>query len=221
MTLRAAASATATLTRPTWTVLGRATTPPRTSALRLPCELFRLVQQHHRRPSTTRHYASVSASELQFGQPVYETHPHILKSGESTSCLPPSTQTNISSSSRLNSLSLPPSSNTRHHSPRISRPTRPTRSVPTPRCRRHPPLRRHQVALRRRLPPLPPGLRLPLPDRFQRARGTSRHTKHRRPARRLCLPPAGPPKEPRRGAVVRALERHPGRRGRLQRRPGR
>lgn len=31
----------------------------------------------------TRQYASVSASTLQFGQPVYETHPHLLKAGES------------------------------------------------------------------------------------------------------------------------------------------
>lgn len=34
--------------------------------------------------SSTRSYASVSASELQFGQPVHETHPHILKAGEVT-----------------------------------------------------------------------------------------------------------------------------------------
>ncbi|KAH6690713.1 metallopeptidase family M24 [Plectosphaerella plurivora] len=32
----------------------------------------------------TRTYATVSASELQFGQPVHETHPHILKAGEIT-----------------------------------------------------------------------------------------------------------------------------------------
>lgn len=29
-----------------------------------------------------RSYASVSATELQFGQPVYETHPHLLRPGE-------------------------------------------------------------------------------------------------------------------------------------------
>lgn len=50
----------------------------------LPRELLGLIQQHHRRP-IARHYASVSASELQFGQPVYETHPHVLKPGESES----------------------------------------------------------------------------------------------------------------------------------------
>ncbi|MCJ1461597.1 hypothetical protein MMC07_000194 [Pseudocyphellaria aurata] len=31
-----------------------------------------------------RHYASFSASELRFGQPVHETHPHLLKAGEIT-----------------------------------------------------------------------------------------------------------------------------------------
>ena len=31
---------------------------------------------------TFRSYASVSAAELQFGQPVHETHPHLLKAGE-------------------------------------------------------------------------------------------------------------------------------------------
>ncbi|KAH7239184.1 peptidase M24, structural domain-containing protein [Fusarium tricinctum] len=39
-------------------------------------------------PSSTfnnhRTYASVSAAELRFGQPVHETHPHILKAGEIT-----------------------------------------------------------------------------------------------------------------------------------------
>ena len=29
-----------------------------------------------------RHYSSVSAAELQFGQPLHETHPHLLKAGE-------------------------------------------------------------------------------------------------------------------------------------------
>lgn len=35
-------------------------------------------------PATSRQYATVPASQLQFGQPVYETHPHILKPGEIT-----------------------------------------------------------------------------------------------------------------------------------------
>ena len=30
-----------------------------------------------------RAYGSISAADLQFGQPVHETHPHLLKAGES------------------------------------------------------------------------------------------------------------------------------------------
>ncbi|KAK0628808.1 peptidase M24, structural domain-containing protein [Bombardia bombarda] len=33
---------------------------------------------------TGRNYATVSAAELEFGQPVHETHPHLLKAGETT-----------------------------------------------------------------------------------------------------------------------------------------
>ncbi|RJE25913.1 Xaa-Pro aminopeptidase [Aspergillus sclerotialis] len=33
---------------------------------------------------STRHYASISAAELRFGQPVHETHPHILGPGQLT-----------------------------------------------------------------------------------------------------------------------------------------
>ena len=32
----------------------------------------------------TRSYAFISASELQFGQPLHETHPHLLEPGECT-----------------------------------------------------------------------------------------------------------------------------------------
>ncbi|KAK1759626.1 peptidase M24, structural domain-containing protein [Echria macrotheca] len=35
-------------------------------------------------PRSSRGYATVSAAELEFGQPVHETHPHILKAGEIT-----------------------------------------------------------------------------------------------------------------------------------------
>ena len=35
-----------------------------------------------RLPAQLRQYASVSAAELQFGQPLHETHPHLLKAGE-------------------------------------------------------------------------------------------------------------------------------------------
>ena len=33
-------------------------------------------------PAQLRKYASISAAELQFGQPLHETHPHLLKAGE-------------------------------------------------------------------------------------------------------------------------------------------
>lgn len=33
--------------------------------------------------SPSRSYASIPAEELQFGQPVHETHPHLLRAGES------------------------------------------------------------------------------------------------------------------------------------------
>ena len=36
----------------------------------------------HGRPTSRRGFASVSAAELRFGQPVHETHPHILRAGE-------------------------------------------------------------------------------------------------------------------------------------------
>jgi hypothetical protein len=35
------------------------------------------------RPTQRRTYAAVSAADLQFGQPVHETHPHLLRAGES------------------------------------------------------------------------------------------------------------------------------------------
>lgn len=36
------------------------------------------------RPPSRRNYACVHASELSFGQPLHETHPHLLKAGERT-----------------------------------------------------------------------------------------------------------------------------------------
>lgn len=40
--------------------------------------------RHTAQTCQSRPYASVAASELQFGQPVHETHPHLLKAGEVT-----------------------------------------------------------------------------------------------------------------------------------------
>ncbi|TVY35256.1 Intermediate cleaving peptidase [Lachnellula subtilissima] len=55
------------------------------------------IQPHSTRPTTSslglrcratgpsrRTYAAISAAELQFGQPVHETHPHLLRAGEIT-----------------------------------------------------------------------------------------------------------------------------------------
>ncbi|KUI69863.1 Intermediate cleaving peptidase 55 [Cytospora mali] len=52
----------------------------------LPPITSRLSTSRATRLPTTRQYATtaVPASQLQFGQPVYETHPHILKPGEIT-----------------------------------------------------------------------------------------------------------------------------------------
>lgn len=33
-----------------------------------------------------RRHMSVSAAELRFGQPLHETHPHLLKAGEGETC---------------------------------------------------------------------------------------------------------------------------------------
>ncbi|KAI4169741.1 MAG: hypothetical protein LQ343_005482 [Gyalolechia ehrenbergii] len=46
---------------------------------------FGVVRQLKLAPRiSSRPYASVSAAELQFGQPLHETHPHLLRSGELT-----------------------------------------------------------------------------------------------------------------------------------------
>ncbi|KAB5542870.1 peptidase M24, structural domain-containing protein [Coniochaeta sp. 2T2.1] len=57
---------------------------PCTAPLLRPC--LHTTRHTTTRPSQppTRTYASISASELQFGQPVHETHPHLLAAGELT-----------------------------------------------------------------------------------------------------------------------------------------
>ncbi|KIW04220.1 uncharacterized protein PV09_04527 [Verruconis gallopava] len=48
---------------------------------------FRSLHQHqhqHQRWQQSRQYAALAAAELQFGQPLHETHPHLLKAGEIT-----------------------------------------------------------------------------------------------------------------------------------------
>ncbi|RDW75173.1 hypothetical protein BP6252_06315 [Coleophoma cylindrospora] len=57
-----------------------------TSAARPRCQLHSLkcTATTNASNQAQRHYASVSAAELQFGQPVHETHPHLLRAGEIT-----------------------------------------------------------------------------------------------------------------------------------------
>ena len=57
---------------------------PCTTPLLRPCVHSRQHATPRPSQSPTRTYASISASELQFGQPVHETHPHILAAGELT-----------------------------------------------------------------------------------------------------------------------------------------
>ncbi|KAF9886985.1 hypothetical protein FE257_010601, partial [Aspergillus nanangensis] len=56
--------------------------------LRRPIRLVALPPSNHlvagRTPSPRRAYSSISAAELKFGQPLHETHPHILNPGELT-----------------------------------------------------------------------------------------------------------------------------------------
>lgn len=47
-----------------------------TSIVHRRCWLFTATQ------NTSRSFATISAADLRFGQPLHETHPHILKSGQ-------------------------------------------------------------------------------------------------------------------------------------------
>lgn len=53
-------------------------------ALRSAASITRRPLGRQRFLAQLRQYASVSAAELQFGQPLHETHPHLLKAGELT-----------------------------------------------------------------------------------------------------------------------------------------
>lgn len=74
---------------------------------------FAFFSKHCRTLATlhSRSYAAVAASELQFGQPVHETHPHLLKAGESRVGL---IQWGLSATANI-----VPNSYTRHHCSRI------------------------------------------------------------------------------------------------------
>ncbi|KAK3175326.1 hypothetical protein OEA41_002573 [Lepraria neglecta] len=53
-------------------------------ALRTVSSISRRPLDRSRIPAQLRSYASISAAELHFGQPLHETHPHLLKAGELT-----------------------------------------------------------------------------------------------------------------------------------------
>jgi hypothetical protein len=104
-----------------------------------------------------RGYATVEvpASKLRFGQPLHETHPHLLKPGESKA--------------NCACLTLPftklQHSYTKHYCPRIL-PTSPkARRKATVKLDRPPCRRRTEICLGCCLLQISPGPRLPLPDR--------------------------------------------------------
>ena len=107
-----------------------------------------------------RGYATVEvpASKLSFGQPLHETHPHLLKPGESatiTSCL---TRTNTEQWR----------SYTQYYCTRILQPSPEARRTATAELNRYPRWCRPEVRLGCCLLQVPPGPRLPLLDWYIR-----------------------------------------------------
>ena len=78
----------------------------RQQALRSAAFISRQSLGPRRLPAQLRNYASISAAELQFGQPLHETHPHLLKAGERE----------LKRLSSQTLLTWPPSSYPRYHS---------------------------------------------------------------------------------------------------------
>jgi hypothetical protein len=125
----------------------------------LSLRLLRPAKAHCRvaRLPSWRGYATVEvpASKLRFGQPLHETHPHLLKPGESTTA----------SACLIRPFTKQQHSHTKHYCPRVL-PASPkarrkaTAKFDRPSCRRRP-----EVCFGRRLLQIPPGPRLPLPDR--------------------------------------------------------
>lgn len=56
--------------------------PSCTSSAQFRPSLSNSFTAHNRSSLRARSYASISAAELQFGQPLHETHPHLLEPGE-------------------------------------------------------------------------------------------------------------------------------------------
>ncbi|CZT46123.1 related to E.coli X-Pro aminopeptidase II [Rhynchosporium secalis] len=84
---------------------------------------FQVLASAHRSRTTSytrRTYASVSAAELQFGQPVHETHPHLLRAGEITPGITAQEYANrrakLAASLPPNGVAILASSNTKYRS---------------------------------------------------------------------------------------------------------
>lgn len=55
-----------------------------------------------KQPSLLRSYASISAADLKFGQPLHETHPHLLNPGECVYMLPIACECDTTKNERIN-----------------------------------------------------------------------------------------------------------------------
>lgn len=106
-----------------------------------------------------RGYATVEvpASKLRFGQPLHETHPHLLKPGEST--------TTCACLTRPRPFTKQRHSHTKHYCPRILPASPKARRKATAKLDRPSCWCRPEVCFGRRVLQIPPGPRLPLPDR--------------------------------------------------------
>ena len=102
-----------------------------------------------------RSYASISAADLQFGQPVHETHPHLLRAGESTYIL-----------KSANALLTQSCSHSRHNRSGIFRSTVKTCCKPTGQRHSNTCLLKYEVPIRSRVLRVSPRTKLFLPDRF-------------------------------------------------------
>lgn len=123
---------------------------------------LRPVARSRWRAVPLRRPISVSAAELRFGQPLHETHPHLLQPGESTTqcLLLPRQEANWRCSHAWN------------HRTRILRPPREACQSPAQRLHRCARRLRCQVPLGCRLLQVPPGSRLPVFDRYSAPRRT-------------------------------------------------
>lgn len=106
-----------------------------------------------------RTYASISAAELQFGQPVHETHPHLLRAGERMYY--------ISTSYKSAALTDCYHSYARNNCARICGSTSETCCEPSKRWHSNTCFCRHQVPFGSGFLRVPPRTQFPIPDRIQ------------------------------------------------------